>query len=190
MTIRVDAYTAGGRASGLMARPGHLRDALEASGELSLERVAWQAIGSLTVSPVGDVTMAADDVLVAVADEEAPGPVHAQWHSIALDLGPYHVDGELPTLPGYDPGRALARPTGEFVLLRDVRLTLEGNTVPGTPIGHHAWVNRYGVDRVRADIMLGFYFPGAIMDGLSEPTGADEPLAVGSSGPPSGRLVS
>jgi hypothetical protein len=29
---------------------------------------------------------------------------------------------------------------------------------------HHALVNRYGVDRVSADLMLGFFFPGAAMD--------------------------
>ena len=32
-----------------------------------------------------------------------------------------------------------------------------------SPIGKHALINRYGVERVEADIMLGFFFPGAAM---------------------------
>ena len=38
MAIRVDAYTSGGMASGILARPGHLRDALEEDGSLPLDR--------------------------------------------------------------------------------------------------------------------------------------------------------
>ena len=58
------------------------------------------------------------------SDEAEGGPVHAQWHTIELDAGPYRVIGEMPTMPGFDPGRALARPTGEFVFLRDARIRL------------------------------------------------------------------
>ena len=58
----------------------------------------------------------------------------------------------MPTLPGFDPGRALTRPSGEFVLLRDVRVSLLGEIRHGrrTPVGHHALVNRYGVESVAA----------------------------------------
>ena len=35
-------------------------------------------------------------------------------------------------------------------------------------IGAHALVNRYGVERVEADLMLGFFFPGAAMDDLPD----------------------
>jgi hypothetical protein len=69
----------------------------------------------------------------------------------------------MPTLPGYDPGRALTRPSGEFVLLRDVRLARRDDPTRSVPLAHHALINRYGVERVDADIMLGFYFPGAEM---------------------------
>jgi hypothetical protein len=31
----------------------------------------------------------------------------------------------------------------------------------------HALVNRYGVERIRADLMLGFFFPGAAVDGAT-----------------------
>ena len=36
------------------------------------------------------------------------------------------------------------------------------------PIGQEALVNRYSVERVEADIMLGFFFPGAAMPATSE----------------------
>src|SRR5258705_8808455 len=66
-------------------------------------------------------------------------------------------------MPGSDPGRALARPTGEFVLLRDVRIAL-GRDADGPAVAQAAAVvNRYVVDRVTADLMLGFFFPGAEM---------------------------
>ena len=111
------------------------------------------------------MTIPIDDVLIAVADDDPSVPVHAAWHGIRLEVGPYTLEGELPTLPGFDPGRALTRPSGEFVLLRDVRVGLRSDRAraPLTPVGHHALVNRYAVERVAADLMLGFFFPGAAM---------------------------
>jgi len=182
MPIRVDAYTAGGMASGLLARSGHLRDALETSQQLPLERVAWHALGETRASPVGDVTIPVDDVLIAMTDEEPSAAVHASWHRVRLELGPYVVDGELPTLPGYDPGRALARPSGEFVLLRDVHLTPAPSEADQGVAVPFAFVNRYGTERVLADIMLGFFFPGAALDGLEEASDAPVP-AVPAAGP-------
>jgi hypothetical protein len=161
MPINVDAYTVGGKASGTLTRPGHLREILEQTGELALHDVRWQPLGAPGAQPAGDLTIAIDDVLVAVTDDESAIPVHASWHALRIEVGPYVVEGELPTLPGYDPDRALARPNGEFVLLRDPRLGRVGDAVG--PIGREALVNRYGVERVEADIMLGFFFPGAVM---------------------------
>ena len=164
MPIRVDAYITGGVASGVLARAGHLREILDASPSLDLERVSWQGLGDLAPRPSGDVSIAIDDVLIAVADDDPTIPVHATWHDIVLEVGPYRVLGEMPTMPGFDPGRALTRPTGEFVLLRDVRVGLiEGSGEP-VPIARHALVNRYSVERVAADLMLGFFFPGAAID--------------------------
>ena len=34
----------------------------------------------------------------------------------------------------------------------------------GRAIGHVVLVNRYAVERVSADLMLGFYFPGAALE--------------------------
>jgi hypothetical protein len=117
----------------------------------------------VTPGPTGDVTIPSDDALIVTSDDDPFIAAHAAWHDIELDVGPYHLTGELPTLPGFDPGRALTRPSGEFVMLRAVRLSLLADQEQVIEC-HHALVNRYGVDRVRADLMLGFFFPGAAMD--------------------------
>jgi hypothetical protein len=172
MPIQVDAYTVGGKASGVIVRPGHLREVLEQTGELALTGVRWKALDAGTDQPAGDMTIAIDDVLVAVTDDESSIPVHASWHALRIEVGPYVMEGELPTLPGYDPERALARPNGEFVLLRDPRLGRLGDDTVA-PIGRQALVNRYGVERVEADIMLGFFFPGAAMPDMAETDAAE-----------------
>jgi hypothetical protein len=166
MDIQVDAYTVGGKAHGTLTGAGHLRDILEQTGELALHGVRWQPLGASEAQPAGDLTIPIDDVLVAVANGESAIPVHASWHALRVEVGPYVVEGELPTLPGYDPERALARPNGEFVLLRDPRLGRLGGTVGS--IGQEALVNRYSVERVEADIMLGFFFPGAVLPDTNE----------------------
>jgi len=178
MPIRVDAYIAGGLVTGVLARSGHLRDALEGSPSLDLERASWLALGQTAARPVGEVSIAIDDVLIAVADVDPTIPTHAAWHALEVDVGPYRVTGELPTLPGFDPGRALTRPSGEFVTLRDVRVGMRDANDPDVAIGHHALVNRYGVERVSADLMLGFFFPGAKMDDPDPDTGDAIPVSV------------
>jgi hypothetical protein len=164
--IQVDAYTVGGMAHGTLTRAGHLREILEQTGELALQSVRWLPLGASEAQAAGDLTIAIDDVLVAVTNDESAIPVHASWHALRIEVGPYVLEGELPTLPGYDPDRALARPNGEFVLVREPRLGRLGG--PLGPIGQEALVNRYGVERVEADIMLGFFFPGAAMPATSE----------------------
>jgi hypothetical protein len=34
----------------------------------------------------------------------------------------------------------------------------------GVALGDHALINRYAVERIRAELMLGFFFPGAAVD--------------------------
>lgn len=163
MPIHVDAYMAGGVASGMVVRAGQLRDLLETSTDLSLTETSWQALDGAPPQAAGDMSVAIDDVLIAVSDDDPHQSMHAAWHGISLVVGPYLVAGELPTLPGFDPGRALTRPSGEFVMLRDVRLGLVGDDDETVTVAY-ALINRYAVDRVSADIMLGFFFPGATMD--------------------------
>jgi hypothetical protein len=171
MAVRVEVYTNGGMASGVLVRPGSLRDALTTDPELRLELVAWQAIDETIVHPAGSMTFATDDILLAVADEPPGGPLHVAWHQVQLEAGPYEVEGDLATMPGFDPGRSLARPSGEWVLLREVRLSVRGHPEAGVSIGDHALVNRYGVERIQADLMLGFFFPGAAIDPLRSTAG-------------------
>lgn len=161
MAIRVDVYTIGGIASGTMSRMGSLREALAAGEGLTLEATVWQAVDASAPRPSGTVVVPVDDILFAIADDEPNPPVHAAWHHVLLDSGPYTLEGDLATMPGFDPGRSLARPSGEFVLLRDVRLSLRDRPEAGVSIGDHALVNRYAVEQIRADLMLGFFFPGA-----------------------------
>ncbi len=186
MPIRVDAYIDGGVASGLLARSGRLREVLEADGQLVLERVRWQPRDGPAAATPADLTIPIDDLLIAVADDDPSIPVHASWHAIRLEVGPYLVEGDMPTLPGFDPGRALTRPTGEFVLLRGVRIGLLGDPagLAPAPTGHHALINRYVVERVEADLMLGFFFPGATQSDIDSestpeppPTDAPAPAA-------------
>lgn len=163
MPIRVEIYGADGIAVGQVEGTGHLREILEAGTELVIDDAAWHPIDGSPPRSVGRLTVDDDDILLAVADEIEDGPVHAQWHDVSLDVGPYRLTGQMPTMPGFDPGRALARPTGEFVLLRDVQVVLAADQ-DGDSVGHRAvLVNRYVVDRVSADMMLGFFFPGAHM---------------------------
>lgn len=165
MPIKVDAYMAEGIARGVLARAGSLREVLEHEGALRLDRVQWQPLDGKPMPSTG-VAIPVDDVLIATGDEEPSSPVHASWHGIRLEVGPYLVEGEIATLPGFDPGRALTRPSGEFVQLRDVRIGRRsglGASAGPVPVGHHALVNRYGVESVACDLMLGFFFPGAEM---------------------------
>jgi hypothetical protein len=171
MAIRVDAYTNGGLASGTLARQSSLRDALEEDGAIRLDSSEWQGLEDLISQPAGSLSIPSDDILVAIADDDPGIPVHASWHHIHLETGPYTLEGELATLPGYDPGRALSRPSGEFLLLRDIRLSIRARPEAGVAVGDHALINRYTVERVRADLELGFFFPGAALDPIGSAGG-------------------
>lgn len=160
MPISVEAYTTGGIVTGVVPYPGAIRDALEGSTTVPISASTWLPLDGSGERPGGDLVLAVDDLLFVIA-EAGSAPVHAQWHDIELDAGPYRLRGQMPTMPGFDPGRALARPTGEFVLLRDARIELLDQPDAGEATGVEVLVNRYTVDRVTADLMLGFFFPGA-----------------------------
>jgi hypothetical protein len=164
MPIKVAVYLADGTMSGWLARPAPLREALEGVGGLPLEGAAWRSLDGSRVEELGSVTIAADDVVLAIGDDEPATAVHATWHHVTVVSGPWVLEGDLPTMPGFDPGRALTRPSGEFVLLRDVRIS-RGDR-PGLEVarGDHAFVNRYAVEHIRAELMLAFFFPGAAVD--------------------------
>ncbi len=161
MSIRVDVYASGGIASGVLARADRFRDVLEQADRLDVERATWTPFDGSAPSAGGNVSIPVDDAVVVVSAEDPSVPVHAVWHAVHLRAGPYVVEGELPTLPGFDPGRALTRPSGSFVHLRDVRVRLAASPDGGVAEHAHALVNRYAVDEVASDLMLAFFFPGA-----------------------------
>jgi len=156
-------------ATALGTHPGDDRvPDLSPDGRLALDDLARATLAALPAARVVNdddrrcARLLSERLAARLAVGEAgEAPVHAQWHDVELDAGPYRLRGEMPTLPGFDPGRALARPTGEFVLLRDARIELIGQPDAGEASCLEILVNRYTVDRVRADLMLGFFFPGA-----------------------------
>jgi hypothetical protein len=164
VAIKVVAYLQEGVLSGAVESPEHLRDLLETSDRLAVTGSTWTPFDGNQPSSPGEMAVAIDDLVVASGEEEMPGPVHAVFHPIELEAGPYRIRGELATLPGFDPGRALTRPTGTFVLLNDVRVSLLRDPNAGTATHDRAFVNRYTVDYVDSELMLGFFFPGARMN--------------------------
>ena len=131
MPMRVEAYTATGIALGIVAPDGHLREHVDGLQELRIDESDWLPIDGSAGRRVGELQVPVDDLLVLVSDELGDVPGHAQWHAIDLDAGPFRIEGELSTMPGFDPGRALARPTGQFVLLRGVQRLLR-QAIPWT----------------------------------------------------------
>lgn len=192
MAISLEAYTATGRLGGRVVAEPRLSDLLASFTSVVVEAPTLALLpgGGVTAEPeivpgTPWASVAVDDLLVVAAPPETVVPFHAAWHRVRLRMNPYVVDGELPSLPGYDPGRAIARPTGSFILLTRVRIGRAGDPPDAEPIREldHAWVNRYAVEGVESDIELSRFFPGAgiaVMAWEAEPApgvGADAPVA-------------
>jgi hypothetical protein len=163
MAIPLEAYMAEGVRRGVVGADGRLADLLETLDELRIAGGYLAPIdGSPPVSdPAPGVSLPVDDLLIVAAPPETPIPSHPAWHDVVLTCGPYLVTGRMPTVPGFDPARALVRPTGMFVLLDHVRLALASDPDGGSIDIPLAWVNRYVVERVESDLELGSYYPGA-----------------------------
>ena len=162
--MQVEAYTALGVATGSASSSVGPRDALESGGALTIDGGSWYPLDGSSPRALTSRPVAADDILVLSLAEAPDVPVHHTWHPILLEAGPFTVTGELPTQPGFDPGRSLARPSGQFLLLRDVHVVIRGRPDSGAVDRPYALVNRYAIDRVATDITLGFYFPGAVFE--------------------------
>ncbi len=168
MVARLDLYTATGLTTGTLWPRGRLAPRVEQATALELDEAAWAPLYGPDVRAKGRVSIAVDDVLLAFDPNEEEATIHATWHPVLLDVGPYEVRGELATQPGFDPGRALTRPSGSFLHLRDARI--ERRERPDLMARDHPslLVNRYTVDKVRAGIMLGFFFPGAQIEEFAD----------------------
>jgi hypothetical protein len=161
MQTEIEAYTGAGLLHGRLAGPDRLADLLETLDSLAFERPTLDPIDGGPRESQSRAVVETDDLLLVVCPDETPTPIHASWHGLSVSIGPFHVSGELPTLPGYDPGRSLTRPGGPFVMLG--RVTVGLRSAPDAGQAEHAfvWVNRYAVEAYQADIDLGAYFPGA-----------------------------
>ena len=163
MPIRFEAYTSEGVRRGIATGDARLGDLIELQRELEVTQghIAPLDGSPPIVDPPAGVRVATDDLFVVVAPADTPVIVHPAWHDVVLVCGPYLVTGRMPTMPGFDPARALARPTGSFVLLDHVKLALVAWPDGGSIEHGLAWINRYVVERVESDLELGFFFPGA-----------------------------
>ena len=161
MSIQFEAYTAEGIRHGAISEDGRLGDLLESLEQVDVVAGHFASLDGSDAQRQNVTRLEVDDFLVVVAPPEANGHAHSVWHDVRIHAGPYVVEARLPTLPGFDPARALARPSGSFVLLGEVRIGLGGRPDDGVDVHPFAWVNRYTVDRVESDLDLGFFFPGA-----------------------------
>ncbi len=176
MAIPIEAYTGEGVLTGVVDAPGRLRDVLETFGEV---RVApYHGLGLDGRREEAAAAILRSDALLLVVPDETEVPVHATWHDVSLDIGPYHITGQLPTLPGFDPGRALARPTGTFVLLREATVRLREDHDIVIALHGRILVNRYDVEAVSAALMLGFFFPGAHLEVLGDSDDGTETIGM------------
>jgi hypothetical protein len=161
MAVSLEAYWSEGTVRGSILEPERLADLLEAEAPLALRVCAIGYFDGRPPERREQAKLAPEELLVVVAQpDELPDDLHVAWHPVILQVGPLDVRGELRTVLGFDPGRSLARPGGQFVLLREVRVSLAGAS-PRSSEHLFAWVNRYAVERVAADVPLVFFFPGA-----------------------------
>ena len=160
MAEHLEVFTADAVVTGTWPGDVDLRDVLESAETLRVERPTWTPLDR----PTFDVTPAdpaVDDVIAVAGDDDARLAIHANWHDVVIDAGPYRITGLLPALPGFDPGRALTRPGSTFLLIRDAKLELLDRPDAGELDRTFVLVNRYAVDRVASDLELGFFFPAA-----------------------------
>jgi len=165
MSIELQAYTTEGLLSGQAVADGRLIDLLSSFGTIVLENAMVAPFGGPPQRSDGWTSVDVDDLLVVVAPPETVTPYHAAWHRFAVDAGPYRIRGELPSLPGFDPGRAIARPSGPFILVGRGVVELRDEDF-GRVLNPHAylWLNRYTVEAFSSDLELNFFFPGAISE--------------------------
>lgn len=156
----VEVFTPTGVLAGATAGVPLSHGGPDLTSALEVRDGRWFPLDGSPPSDQRHLQVAPDDILIIATPPESI-LVHMTWFSVTLDLGPYRVAGELATHPGFDPERALARPSGIYVPLREARIELVDESGAGTADRAHVHVNRYAVERVVSTLMLGHYFPGA-----------------------------
>jgi hypothetical protein len=160
----VEIFTPTGVLLGLTRGVPLSNDGPDLSRWLALEDARWYPLDGTAPAHVGERAVAPDDILLIVS----PVPeitVHMAWFPILIEVGPYRVSGQLPTHPGFDPARALARPGSTFIALSDAVIELAGREAAHSAERARLFVNRYAVERVTSTLMLGHFFPGARLVG-------------------------
>ncbi|HEY4226770.1 MAG TPA: hypothetical protein VGM49_00395 [Candidatus Limnocylindrales bacterium] len=156
----VEIFTPVGVLAGTTSQVPLTNDGPNLASPLPVLDARWYPLDGSRASHRGTETVQPDDILLIVTPE-LDLRIHMAWYSVALEVGPYRVSGRLATLPGFDPARAIARPSGSFVALSDVTIEVVRQNVASSAARPHVHVNRYAVDRVTSSLMLGHFFPGA-----------------------------
>jgi hypothetical protein len=156
---QLEIFTPSGVVAGTSLRAGLMRSP-DVRSPVAIERARWYPIDGSNPEHRGSVLVPPDDVLI-IASSEAEVTIHAAWYSVVIEIGPYRVRGRMPTPPGFDPARALARPGGAFVTLYEASVELMNRPDAGVAARASVHVNRYAVELVESTLMLGYFFPGA-----------------------------
>jgi hypothetical protein len=163
-----DSYLAGS----FTGSHAQCRAVLDAGTTMDLDDVTLVALreleaGTAERAPTGSV--GADDILILALprDPEAP-QIHSVHYPVTLSLGPYTVSGDLSMFPGFDPARALTRPSSDFVDIHGATVTIATPTGEIDQPYEEVAVNRFAVERVVSDIDMTFWFPGAEQELLIE----------------------
>jgi len=157
---QLEIFTPNGIYTGVTPRLPLVGDGPTLDEPLSLEGARWYPNDGTPPAHHGAVSIPADDILVVVLPEPEL-KVHANWYPLMVDCGPYRVAGRFETQPGFDPDRALTRPSGGFVPLREVVVELRTQADAGAAERAYVQVNRFAVERVVSPLSLALYFPGA-----------------------------
>jgi hypothetical protein len=156
----VEIFTPAGVLAGTTNRVPLTNDGPDLGSPLAIQDSRWYPLDGSRAEHRGSVTVAPDDILLIVT-AEPDVKIHMAWYSVALDVGPYRVSGRIATHPGFDPAKAIARPSGSFVALADVTIEIVSHDRAASASRPHIHVNRYAVDLVTSTLMLGHFFPGA-----------------------------
>ena len=164
-----------GSRSASSREPGTCATSLEAGESLRVEAVDLASPRRPPLRRAAEIVLPPTTSSSPSAEAAEDLPVHAQWHDIVLDVGPYRVARPAGDDAGLRPGPR-PRPAD-----RRVRPAPRRQRSASSARGRRracrepmALVNRYVVDRVEADLMLGFFFPGAEM--ISTKT--EEPIFI------------
>ena len=135
--------------------------------DVTLVALAELEAGNAERSPTGSV--GSDEIMIVALPREPGAPqVHKVHYPVTLTLGPYTVSGELTLFPGFDPARALTRPTGDFIDIHDASVRIATATGEIDQPYEEVAVNRFAVERIVADIDMRFWFPGAEQELVAE----------------------